>query len=184
MSYLPSLPGNATLVDVLGAYPNTAKPLLDYHEVLLRGPSPLSVADRELIAAYVSGLNGCDYCHGAHTAVAGELGVSESSVKGVLDDIDAASVDERIKPLLHYVGKLTEVPTRMTEADAQAVFDAGWSEQALHDAVAVCGLFNFMNRMVEGLGVVGDAEHFAFAGKLLAEGGYAGVKGLLEDSQK
>lgn len=57
MSYLPSLPHDATLLAVLRAYPASAGPLLDYHEVLLRGPSPLTVAERELIAAYASGLN-------------------------------------------------------------------------------------------------------------------------------
>ncbi|MGH4017277.1 MAG: hypothetical protein ACRDSL_25785 [Pseudonocardiaceae bacterium] len=64
MTHLPSLPENATLLDVFRAYPDTARPLLDYHQVLLRGPSPLTVAERELIAAYVSGLNVCGYCHG------------------------------------------------------------------------------------------------------------------------
>jgi len=56
----------------------------------------------------------------------------------------------RMKPLLRYVGKLTLTPAKITPEDAQAVLAAGWHEQALHDAVAVCGLFNMMNRMVEG----------------------------------
>lgn len=64
MTFLPSLPDNARLLDVFRAYPDTAFPLLDYHEALMRGPSPLSIAERELIAAYVSGLNACDYCYG------------------------------------------------------------------------------------------------------------------------
>jgi len=70
MTYLPSLPGDAVLLDVFRAYPQASRPLLDYHQALLRGPSPLSVAERELIAAYVSGLNACGYCHGVHTATA------------------------------------------------------------------------------------------------------------------
>lgn len=61
MPYLPSLPEKAALVDVFRAYPDTAGPLIDYHEVPLRGPSPLGVADRELITAYVSGVNSCGY---------------------------------------------------------------------------------------------------------------------------
>ena len=60
MAYLP---GDAVvLLAVFRAYPDTARPLLDYHQALLRGRSPLSVAERELIAAYVSGLNACRYC--------------------------------------------------------------------------------------------------------------------------
>ncbi len=44
MPYLPSLPRDAVLLDVFKAFPNTAGPLLDYHQVLLRGPSPFTVA--------------------------------------------------------------------------------------------------------------------------------------------
>jgi AhpD family alkylhydroperoxidase len=74
MAYLPSLPPDAVLLDVFRAYPQTARPLLDYHQALLRGPSPLTEAERELIAAYVSGLNACRYCHGAHQATAQAFG--------------------------------------------------------------------------------------------------------------
>ncbi len=59
MPNLRSLPDGARLLDVFARYPETTRPLIEYHEVLLRGPSPLSVAERELIAAYVSGLNAC-----------------------------------------------------------------------------------------------------------------------------
>jgi hypothetical protein len=55
--------------------------------------------------------------------------------------------------LLHFVGKLTRAPSRVTEHDRTQVYAAGWSARALHDAVATCALFNFMNRLVEGMGV-------------------------------
>ena len=55
MTYLPSLPGDAVPLDVLRAYPGTSRPLQEYHQELLRGPSPLSVAERELIAARPAG---------------------------------------------------------------------------------------------------------------------------------
>jgi hypothetical protein len=42
MAYLPSLPGDSVLLDVFRAYPDTARLLLDYHQALLRGPSPLA----------------------------------------------------------------------------------------------------------------------------------------------
>jgi hypothetical protein len=61
----------------------------------------------------------------------------------------------------------------MTRADADMVFTAGWSEQALHDAISVCALFNFMNRFVEGHGIKGTPGYFALAAKRLREGGYA-----------
>ncbi|SDN34066.1 uncharacterized peroxidase-related enzyme [Lentzea albidocapillata subsp. violacea] len=159
MPYLPSLPENAALLDVFRAYPDTAGPLIDYHEVLLRGPSPLSVAERELIAVYVSGVNSCGYCHGVHTATAAAFGIPGTTLTGLLADIDTSPVNEPLKPLLRYVGKLTRTPSRMTRADADAVFAAGWDERALHDAVSVCALFNFMNRLVEGLGISASTDY-------------------------
>jgi uncharacterized peroxidase-related enzyme len=183
MPYLPSLPEDAVLVDVFRAYPDTAGPLLDYHQVLLRGPSPLSVAERELIAAYVSAVNSCAYCHGVHAGTAEVFGVAEDTLGGLLDDVDTAPVAERMKPVLRYVRQLTLTPSRMSEADAEAVYAAGWDERALHDAVSVCALFNFMNRLVEGLGISAGPGYFALAARRLAEGGYAGLKNLLDQTR-
>jgi uncharacterized peroxidase-related enzyme len=179
MTYLPSLPHDAVLLDVFRAYPGTSRPLMEYHEALLRGPSPLTVAQRELIAAYVSGLNACRYCHGVHTATAEAFGIPDGTLSALLDDIGAAPVAERMKQLLRYVGKLTLTPAKITADDAGEVLAAGWEEQALHDAVAVCGLFNLMNRLVEGLGIAADDAYFHAAARRLAEIGYAGLADLL-----
>jgi uncharacterized peroxidase-related enzyme len=175
MTYLRSLPSRAVLRDVFAAFPQTSRPLLDYHQALLRGPSPFSVAERELIAAYVSGLNACDYCHGVHTATAQAFGVDEGLVVALLDDVDAAPVEAQMKPVLRYVRKLTLTPSRLTAADAEAVLAAGWDEQALHDAASVCGLFNLMNRLVEGLGVRAEAGYFQLSAERLARDGYASL---------
>ena len=167
------------LLDVFRAYPEAAAPLLDYHEVVLRGPSAFSVAERELIAAYVSGLNACGYCHGVHTATAEAFGIPEGTLTALLDDVDGAPVDERMRPVLRYVRKLTLTPSRMTPNDAEAVFAAGWTEGALHDAVSVCALFNLMNRLVDGLGVTAGPDYFARAAHRLADIGYEGLKDLI-----
>src|SRR5260370_33003464 len=121
MTYLPSLRGDAVLLDVFRAYPGTSRPLLAYHQALLRGSSPLTVAERELIAAYVSGLNACRYCHGVHTAVAEAFGIPEGTLGALLEAIGAAPVGERMKPLLRYAGKLTLTPAKIILGDAAAV---------------------------------------------------------------
>ena len=64
----------------------------------------------------------------------------------------ALGVEARLLPILAYVRKLTLTPSRMVDADAAAVFDAGWSEEALFHAISVCALFSFMNRIVRGSG--------------------------------
>ncbi len=179
MTFLPSLPDDAVLLDVFRAYPQIYRPLLDYHQALLRGPSPLSVAERELIAAYVSGLNACGYCHGVHQATAQAFGIGDGILAALLADVGTAPVPGRLKPLLRYAGKLTVSPAKVTAADARAVLDAGWGERALHDAVAVCGLFNLMNRLVEGLGITAGEDYFRAAACRLADAGYSGLKDLL-----
>ena len=50
--------------------PETGRPISELAEVLLRGPSTLTRGERELIAAYVSALNGCRYCSASHAASA------------------------------------------------------------------------------------------------------------------
>src|SRR5947207_488287 len=108
---------DAVLLDVCRAFPQAARPLLEYHQVLLRGPSPLSVAERELIAAYVSGLNACRYCHGVHTATAQAFGITEGTLAALLDDVGTAPVAESMKPVLSYAGKITLTPAKMNTAD-------------------------------------------------------------------
>ncbi|MGH9665028.1 MAG: carboxymuconolactone decarboxylase family protein, partial [Bryobacteraceae bacterium] len=132
MPFIPTLPKSASLLNVFQMFPETSKPLIEFHEVLLRGPSPFTEAERELIAAYVSGLNQCDYCQGVHTATAELLGVSGDSVSGAIDDIDAAPIATKIKPILRYARKLTQQPNSVTRADADAIFAAGWDATALY----------------------------------------------------
>lgn len=179
MSYLKTLPNTAVLLDVFKAFPDTSAALLGYHEAIMRGPSPLSVGDRELIAAFVSGVNACHYCHGVHEATARRFGLAAGTLERLLADVSTAPVHERIKPVLLYVRKLTTDPSRVTSDDADSVFAAGWDDRALHDAVAVCALFNFMNRLVAGLGIDADSTYFDLAAGRLHATGYAGLQPLL-----
>ena len=182
MPYLRSLPDDAVLLQVFQRYPEYSRPVIDYHELVMRGPSPFTVAERELIAAYVSGVNACSYCHGVHTATAEAFGVPPGLLADALADLDSSAVDERLRPVLRYVGKLTGAPSRVGPDDADAVFAAGWDETALYHAVLVCALFNFMNRMVDGLGIRADESYYAVSGNRLHSVGYAGLQSLLDVS--
>lgn len=179
MPRLESLPDDARLLHVFKAYPALAKPLMDLHDAIMRQESPLGPGERELIAAYVSGLNQCRYCHGVHTVTAERFGVPEGLLQDLMTDPERADIEEKLRPLLAYVRKLTEAPARLTDADARAVYEAGFDERALHDAVAVAALFNFMNRYVDGLGIEADEAYAREGGTRLAKIGYAGLKELL-----
>jgi len=94
MSFLRSLKPEAGLLQVFQAFPEAARPLLNYHEVLMRGESPFSPAERELIAAYVSALQ---------TGVA--LGISAKVMANVTSDAEDANADERMRPVLAFARK-------------------------------------------------------------------------------
>lgn len=153
MPFLPSLPDPAHLSDLFQRYPETAQPLIAYNQTLLRGDGALSVGERELIAAYVSALNACSFCYGAHRIYAEVFGIAPEVIDALIADPATAPVEGRLRPLLAYVEKLNTLPSRLTQADAQAVYDAGWPEAALYEAVQVCALFNMMNRIIEGTGI-------------------------------
>src|SRR5262249_46065446 len=129
-------------------------------------------AQRELIGAYVSSLNSCQYCYGGHRAAAELFGIAPQTIDGLIQDLATAPIDSKLRrPLLVFVKKLT--PARMTQADADRGFGAGgWDEKALHSAIAVCCLFNFMNRLVDGHGIEADRAGFAERGRRHVEMGY------------
>lgn len=141
-------------------------------QIIMRGDSPFSYAERELIAAYVSGLNECQFCYGSHQQVAENFGVSKSTIETLLDDIDTTEIDQKLKPIFHYIKKLTLTPSRLVKADAEKVFQAGWSEQALYDAICICCLFNFYNRLLDGHGIKGNDNIYEFGGQHLHKNGY------------
>ncbi|MEJ2888612.1 carboxymuconolactone decarboxylase family protein [Actinomycetospora aeridis] len=179
MSHLSSLPPATTLLDAFRAFPEPVAPLLGLHETVMRGDSALTPGQRELIAAYVSGLNDCGYCHGVHAATARAFGVDEDVLAAALADLDSAPLEDGMKPLLHYVGVLTRSPSRVTEADAAAVAAAGWDDRALYDAILVCALFNFMNRVVEGVGIRADEAYAEVSGQRLHDVGYVGLSEVI-----
>ena len=99
---IPSLPEGAGLAEVYRAFPDKMAPLSEYQNRVMRGASDLGIAERELIAAYVSGLNACGFCHGAHTVHAKAFGIDVSDIEAMMEDMAAAPVDEKLKPLLAY----------------------------------------------------------------------------------
>jgi uncharacterized peroxidase-related enzyme len=167
-------------MDVFKAFPQTSVPLIEFHEALLRGPSPFTAAERELIAAYVSGLNGCEYCHGVHTATAERMGVEAGLLPRIVSDGELTDVAPKLRPVLALARKLTLSPASVTDADAEALTAAGWDEAALYYAVAVTALFNFMNRLVDGLGIELDQSYIAPASQRLAERGYLPLLDLMK----
>jgi len=156
MSYLRNQP-EADLKTVLKSQPDMGVPFAVCHEVLLRGPSPFSIAERELMAAYVSGLNACEFCAGEHDAVAQRFGIPAGLLDALLADVETAPVSDEMRAAFRYLRKLTLQPARICGADADAIYAAGWKDEALYHLAGLCGLFAFDNRLIQGLGIAPHA---------------------------
>jgi len=98
--------------------PETAKPLNELVDVLLRGPHPLSPGERELIGAFVSSENDCTYCQTIHGAIAAHhLGGDEELVRSVKRDFQHAAISDKLKALLAIAGKVQLGGKHVTSED-------------------------------------------------------------------
>ena len=178
MAFVKSVPeAEESVSAVMRRYPSQAIPLTELSDVIMRsGDCAFTNEQREIIGAYTSGTNDCTYCYDTHKATAEAFGVDENLLESMLSDLDGSAVDDKLKPVLRFVKKLTETPSRMVQADVDAIFDAGWDEDCYHYAVMICGLFNMMNRIMDGYGVRNTAEFRQLAGSKLAEVGYLAVR--------
>ena len=156
------------LSDVFRAHPQAVRHILELNDAVLRRPdSPLSVQEKEFIAAFVSATNACKFCTGIHSMIAELHGISPQVFESLFQTdlckskVHIDGLDDKWIPLLRYVQKLTQTPHKMTDKDSDAVYAAGWTEAQLYEAILVCALFNFMNRIVDGTGVLPTTEGVA-----------------------
>ena len=141
------------------------------HEAM-RGPSAWSVGDRELMAAYVSKVNGSTFCIAAHTATASQAYHDTPRVAAVLADLDSAPVPKSLRATLQMLGTLTATG-ELSAADMGEVLAAGVSPEQVEDALAVCAAFNTTNRLADTFGFeILSPEGFQAGAKFLLKRGY------------
>lgn len=132
--------------------PETAQPLNQLAEVLLRGDSTLTRGERELIAAYVSSLNECQFCQRSHgTFAAFQLEGSWAVVEAVKLDPRTAPVGEKMKALLEIAAKVQQDGRSVTIADVATAREQGATDVEIHDTVLIAAAFCMYNRYVDGL---------------------------------
>ena len=110
MPFFKYLDEHADITDITFRDRKRLGPLDKVAQQIMRGPSPFSNAERELFAAYVSGLNECQFCYGSHVAVAENFGVSPLLVADLLEDIDATILHKKLKPIFANLGKSVSFP--------------------------------------------------------------------------
>jgi uncharacterized peroxidase-related enzyme len=133
--------------------PETATPINDLVNILLRDNSSLTRGERELIATHVSWRNDCRFCQTIHGAVAAaQLDHDESLVQKVKTDWQHAPISNKLKTLLHVAGKVQLGGKHVTKEDIAAARDQGATDLEIHDTVLIAAVFCMANRYVDGLG--------------------------------
>jgi uncharacterized peroxidase-related enzyme len=132
--------------------PETAHPLSELCEVLLRGPSTLTRGERELIAAYVSALNDCQYCTASHSAcAAAQLPAGMAVVEQVRADPGTAPISAKLRTLLTIAAAVQHSGRAVTGQHVAQARAAGATDVEIHDAVLIAATFCMFNRYVDGL---------------------------------
>jgi uncharacterized peroxidase-related enzyme len=158
--------------------PATTQPLCNLAEVLLRGPNTLTMAEREMIAAYVSAQNECYYCQTCHGSTAAQyLGGSPADYELIARmscNCEAAPLSGKMKALLSIAGKVQKGGKHVTAEDVERARSDGATGKEIHDTVLIAAAFCMFNRYVDGLNTwqPHNAEFYRDVGKQTAALGY------------
>ena len=155
--------------------PETARPMRELAEALLRGPNSLTSGEREMIAAFVSSRNDCYFCQASHSAAAAHLlDGNYDIVSAVTRDYRSAPVSQKLKALLNIAGKVQQGGGSVTAADVEAARAEGATDTEIHDAVLIAAAFCMFNRYVDGLATLTPTDPAAYdqMGKRMAAQGY------------
>ena len=147
------------------------KPMSELTQEAMRGPSAWSVADRELMAAFIAKTNQCEFCIRAHSAVAQRAYGDGKAIPALLSDPDTAAIDQPLRATLLMLRKLTREHT-VNADDMRAALAAGGSRQQIEDALAICFSFNIIGRLADAFAfsLPGPKAFDAGAKYLLARG--------------
>lgn len=175
MAYIDLGNDKPGIVGLFHFRPDTSEPLCELAETLLRGPSPLSSGEREMIASYVSYQNNCHFCHTSHGASAahhfnGDL----SLIDDIKKDFEQTDISPKLRALLTIAKKVQKSGREVSEEDVQNAKEIGATDREIHDTVLIAAAFCMYNRYVDGLGTWAPEENEAYdeMGKMMAHEGY------------
>ncbi len=175
MPHINLKPGLFGITSVLDFRPETAAPLCELTQLLLRGESSLTETEREMIAAHVSSLNECVFCSSAHTAATCLLpGGNETGIQPMLTTLDSLHITDKMKSLLRIAAKVQQSGRNVTQEDVDHAKANGSTDREIHNTVLIAALFCLYNRYVDGLATLTptDPEFYQTLGKRITTRGY------------
>lgn len=165
---------------------DTAAPIRELTQILLRGPSTLSEGERELIASLVSSRNQCTFCTAAHTAAANLLLGEAETCERVKQDFESAPVSEKMKALLAIAALVQQNGKHVTTEAVERAKQTDATDREIHDTVLIAALFCLYNKYVDGLASVTPAEpaFYERLGERIVHHGYSRLPGGYEHPKK
>jgi uncharacterized peroxidase-related enzyme len=155
--------------------PETAGPLGQLAQILLKDTTGISPAERELIATYVSYLNDCFYCHVSHGEIACiYMDGNRELIEQVKQNYQSADITEKLKSLLRIAGKVQQSGKAVTKEDIENARTLGATDLEIHDTVLIAAAFCMFNRYVDGLDTYAptDLASYPLRAKQVVEFGY------------
>ncbi|MFI5153615.1 MAG: carboxymuconolactone decarboxylase family protein [Chitinophagales bacterium] len=131
---------------------DTAAPIRELTQILLRGENTLTPLERELIATIVSYRNQCHFCTKAHAATVVALGGTQELLDALYREIETAPVSDKMKSLLIIGSKIQESGKSVSKEHFDNAKNKGATDREIHDTVLIAALFCLYNRYVDGLG--------------------------------
>ncbi len=125
---------------------------MDLYMTVMFGKSPLKRYQREMIAVIVSSANSCFYCINHHEQALLAYWKDEDRVANLRTDREKAGLSDQDERLCLLAEELTKNPSAGFSDRVSELKEAGLNDRAVLDAVQVIAYFNFVNRMVLGLG--------------------------------
>jgi uncharacterized peroxidase-related enzyme len=163
---------------LFGFRPEVAGPMSALADALLHGPNSLGRGERETIAAYVSSLNGCAFCHRSHAAIASShLADDGQTIAAVVEDPERAPVSSKMKALLAIAARVQRSGRDVRDTDIARARAEGATDTEIHDTVLIAAAFCMYNRYVDGLGAMtpSDPAGYRERAQYVAEHGYTAV---------
>ena len=166
------------IMGLLNSWPDSGRVLAELAEVLLRQPHSLARGERELIAAYVSGLNSCGYCCSSHSAfAAAQLNGGMSLVEQVHADPHTAPISAKLRSLLRLAAAVRESGRSVTQEIITAARAQGATDSEIQHTVLIAAAFCMFNRYVDGLNAwtPEDPDTFVGMASQIVDHGYRDV---------
>lgn len=144
-----NLPGIRSL---LAFRPETATPMGKLANLMLRSNEGLTMAEREMIGAYVSYLNDCFYCEQSHSAIVTcYLNDNNKLINQIKKDYERADISDKMKALLSIAGSVQKGGKYVTQQQIDNARNADATDRDIHDTVLIAAMFCMFNRYVDGL---------------------------------